>query len=148
MSRDEPAGFEFVDAVTSDVTFVARAPTLAALFERAAAALLSLEIDNPAAVRDELRTSLRLEEPDLELLLLRFLNELIYLRDAQRLLVRSAALQISQGPTGAALHGELRGETIDPSRHFLAADVKAATAHQLAVKRRDGGWNARVTLDV
>ena len=148
MSRDELAGFEFVDAVTSDVTFVARAPTLPALFERAAAALLSLEIDNPAAVRDELRTSLRLEEPDLELLLLRFLNELIYLRDAQRLLVRTAALEISQGPPGAALQGELGGETIDPSRHFLAADVKAATAHQLAVKRRDGGWSARVTLDV
>jgi SHS2 domain-containing protein len=148
MSRDESAGFEFVDAVTSDVTFVARAPTLPALFDRAAAALLSLEVENPDAVRAELRTRVRLEEPDLELLLLRFLNELIYLRDARRLLVCTASLQISQERPWAALEGELGGETIDPARHFLATDVKAATAHQLAVKRQDGGWSAQVTLDV
>ena len=82
------------------------------------------------------------------MLLLRFLNELIYLRDAQRLLVCGASLEIFEGPSGAALEGELAGETIDVSRQLLAADVKAATAHQLAVKRRDGGWSAQVTLDV
>lgn len=148
MSKAEPAGFEFVDAVTSDVTFVAWAPSLPALFDRAAAALLSVEIDNPESVRSDRVQAISLEEPDLELLLLRFLNELIYLRDADRLLVRAAALEIRSGDQGACLEGELRGEPIDPARHSLATDVKAATPHQLAVKHQDGGWDARVTLDV
>jgi SHS2 domain-containing protein len=148
MSRAEPAGFEFIDAVTSDVSFVAWAPSLEQLFDRAAAALLSVEVENPDAVRAESCRKVRLEEPDVELLLLRFLNELVYLRDAERLLVRSAVLEISAGAAGASLSGELRGEPIDPLRHSMATDVKAATAHQLAVKRQEGGWRAQVTLDV
>jgi len=148
MSKDEPAGFEFIDAVTSDLTFVAWAPSLEALFDRAAAALLSAQIENPDAVRSGERRAVALEEPDLELLLLRFLNELVYLRDAQRLLVGRAELVIRERDSGASLSGELWGEPMDPARHLPAGEVKAATAHQLAVKREREGWSAQVTLDV
>jgi SHS2 domain-containing protein len=148
MSRAEGAGFEFLDEVTSDVTFLARGASLEELFAEAAAALLSVTLEEPQALGACERRPVRLAEPDLELLLLRFLNELIYLRDAEGLLLRAARLRIASDPGNAVLEGELEGERIDRSRHALAADVKAATAHALCVRRGPEGWSARVTLDV
>jgi SHS2 domain-containing protein len=148
MSKAEATGWEFVDAVTSDVAFVARGADLEQLFAAAADALLALTLDDPSTLRESERRALQLAEPDLELLLLRFLNELIYLRDAEQLLLRAAALRIASSGAGATLEGELAGERIDRARHRLGTDVKAATAHQLRVSSELQGWSARVTLDV
>ena len=112
MSRAEGAGYELVDEVTSDVTFVARGATLEELFSQAAAALLSVTLEQPEVLQARERRAVRLAEPDLELLLLRFLNELIYLRDAESLLLRAARLRIASEPGNAVLEGELEGEQI------------------------------------
>jgi SHS2 domain-containing protein len=146
MSRAEPP-FEFVDAVTSDLSFVTRGSTLDEVFASSAEALLSATIEEPDTVRDRERRSIALAEPDLELLLLRFLNELIYLRDAEELLLRVLSLHVS-ADGGARLEAELGGERIDRERHVLASDVKAATAHELRVAREGSRWVATVTLDV
>lgn len=140
-------GFEFVEGATGDLAFEARADSLPALFAAAAEALLSATVSNPDAVEARRREPLRLAEPDLELLLLRFLNELIFLRDARGLLLRAGSLAV-QLEGEARLEGELAGEPIDRARHRLEADVKAATAHRLRVGREGGGWRASVTLDV
>ena len=140
--------FEFVEGATSDVSFEARGETLPALFAAAADALLAATLANPEAVAAKHAEPIALSEPDLELLLLRFLNELVFLRDARGLLLRPRRLAI-EAPGEAHLHGELAGEPIDRARHRLEGDVKAATAHGLAVVREPGGgWRATVTLDV
>ncbi len=142
------ADFEFVEDVTSDLSFVARGETLPAVFSAAAAALLDATMEEPETLGEAERRQLELVEPDLELLLLRFLNELVYLRDAEALLLRPRALRVEEAPGSAWLTAELAGERIDPTRHRLAADVKAATAHGLALARAEGGYRATVTLDV
>jgi SHS2 domain-containing protein len=139
--------FEFVDAVTSDLSFVAHGATLEELFRAAAEALLAATVENPESVGVTERRTLALVEPDLELLLLRFLNELVYLRDAEALLLRPDELEISRDDE-AHLEAELAGERIEPGRHRLAAEVKAATAHELRVEPDGDGWRASVTLDV
>jgi SHS2 domain-containing protein len=139
--------FEFVDAVTSDLAFVARGATPGEAFAAAAQALLAATVEDPASVAEREVRRIQLAEPDLDLLLLRFLNELVYLRDAELLLLRPRAVQVSV-ESEARLEAELAGERIDPSRHRLAADVKAATAHGLSVAHEPRGWEARVTLDV
>jgi SHS2 domain-containing protein len=139
--------FEFVDAVTSDLAFVARGATLDAVFAAAAQALLAASVEDPARVEERESRSIELAEPDLELLLLRFLNELVYLKDAELLLLRPRTLHVSLDG-GARLAANLAGERISPERHHLASDVKAATAHGLSVARAAEGWEARVTLDV
>jgi SHS2 domain-containing protein len=139
--------FAFVEGATGDLAFEARGESLEALFAAAAEALLSATVSNPEAVETRRREPVELAEPDLELLLLRFLNELIFLRDARGLLLRAGSLRI--GIDGEARRaGELAGEPIDRARHRLEADVKAATAHGLRVAREAGGWRASVTLDV
>ena len=139
--------FEFVEGATSDISFVAHGDTLEALFCAAAEALLSATLANPADVAPRERERVRLREPDLELLLLSFLNELVFLRDARGLLLHAGPLRIEQAGE-AELEGELSGERIDRARHRLEAEVKAATAHGLSVARDAAGWRASVTLDV
>lgn len=139
--------FEFIEGATSDITFEARGETLPALFAAAAEALLAATLANPEDVGERRHEAVSLVEPDLELLLLRFLNELVFLRDARGLLLRARRLAIEQDGE-ARLDGELAGEPIDRERHRLESDVKAATAHGLAVVQEAGGWRATVTLDV
>jgi SHS2 domain-containing protein len=143
--------FEFVDRVTSDLFFVARGATLGDLFTAAAQALLAATVEDPASVEARVRRAVRLEEPDLELLLLRFLNELVYLRDAERLLLRPERVCVRANEV-AHVEAELEGETIDAERHHLEPEIKAATAHGLRIARVTAGgavaWEANVTLDV
>jgi len=141
------AHFEFVEGATSDLAFVAHAPTLDDLFAAASEALLAASVENPDAVASSEQQTLALEEPDLELLLLRFLNELVFLRDARGLLLRARHVRVSAG-SPAHLEASLEGEPLDPGRHVLAADVKAATAHGLRVEREGEGFRASVTVDV
>ena len=139
--------FEFVEGPTADLSFVARGATPAEAFRAAAAAFLAATVDAPESVEDHVTRSLSLEEPDLELLLLRFLNELVFLRDAHELLLRAGRLRVEEGPP-ARLEATLVGERIDRARHGLRSDVKAATAHGLRVSEQDGRWEAHATLDV
>jgi len=141
------AGYEFVEGATSDLAFVAQAATLDALFAMASEALLAATVEDPSGVAPSERRTVSLTEPDLELLLLRFLNELVWLRDAKGLLLRAESVHVTrQGD--AQLEATLVGEPLSRTRHVLAADVKAATAHALRIEGRPEGFEARVTLDV
>lgn len=140
--------FEFLEDVTSDVSFVARADTLPGVFAAAAAALLHLTVEEPEALAEVAVRRLELSEPDAELLLLRFLNELVYLRDAEELLLRPRELRIEEASGEVRLTAELVGEPFDPARHRPASEVKAATAHGLSLAPNGRGFRATVTLDV
>jgi SHS2 domain-containing protein len=143
----DAGAFEFVEGPSGDLSFVARGPTLEAVFAAAAEAFLAATLEEAASVEVRERRELALEEPDLELLLLRFVNQLVFLRDAAELLVRPERLRLTHDGV-ARLEATLAGERIDPRRHVLRSDVKAATAHGLRVAESAGGWEARLTLDV
>jgi len=147
MSGFGPETFEFVEGATGDLAFVARGPTLEAVFAAAAEALLAATVEDPERVGGGVRRPVSLAEPELDLLLLRWLDELIWLRDAEQLLARAARLGVRREGEAWRLDGELEGEPIGPA-HRLRSDVKAATAHGLWVGRTGTGWEARVTLDV
>ena len=56
---------------------------------------------------------------------------------------------IPMNPAAARLgQADTFGEGWDAARHKPAAEVKAATAHQLVLRRCHGRWEARATLDV
>jgi SHS2 domain-containing protein len=140
--------FEFVEGVTSDLTFVARGATLTDLFRAASEALLAASVADPARVELRERHPIALEEPDCELLLLRFLSELIFLRDARKLLLRAGELTVTSAGAVARVAGVLCGERFDAARHRLTHDVKAVTAYDLGIARDATGYQVRVTLDV
>ena len=140
--------FEFVEGATGDLSFVARGATLEAAFSGAGQAFLAATVEDPAEVRSSVTRHAALSASTPDLLLLRFLNELIYLRDAEGLLLRAHRIRTTQDADGARLEAELVGEPWSRERHVPANEVKAATAHGLTLQRVDGGWEARATLDV
>jgi SHS2 domain-containing protein len=139
--------FEFVEGATSDLAFVAQGPTVGATFAAAGQAFLAATVEQPETVERRERRSIELEEPDLELLLVRFLNELVYLLDAEELLLHPEDVEIVWN-SSVRLRADLVGERIDRRRHALASDVKAATAHGLRVAKTTDGWTATATFDV
>ncbi len=140
-------GFEFVEGPTGDLSFVARGRSLEAVFAAAAEALLAVTVEDPREVEAVESRALALDEPDVELLLLRFLNELVWLRDAEELLLRVDDIEVTAGPP-AKLRVALVGQRVDPAVHGLRSDVKAATAHGLRVVRTPAGFEGRATFDV
>lgn len=140
--------FEFVEGATSDLAFVARGATEEEALVAASEALLAATLEDPTTVADDVSRRVELEEADLDLLLLRLLNELVYLRDAEGLLLRARRVNLVQGPEAIRLEAELAGEHVDRARHHLTTEVKAATAHGLSLEPSDDGWQARATLDV
>ncbi len=145
------ASWELVEGATSDIAFVAYGADLGAAFVAASEALLAVTVADPSAVRARERRAVELTEPDLELLLLSFLNELVFLRDAHGLLLRGGELEVTPpGPAGgeARLAGFLLGEPVEPGRQALVGLFKAVTAHGLRVEPHADGWRVQVTLDV
>ena len=136
------------DVAIADVAFEAWGPTLEELFVAAADATANTMAENLEAIEDRERRPIRLEEGSADLLLYRLLEELIYFKDAERLLLRVPAVSIRTRDGALFLEAEARGEPLDPLRHRLQADVKAVTLHRLRVEKTAGGWEASVVLDI
>jgi len=138
------------DGVTSDVTFRAWGQDLDELFSAAAEATASAMVEDAATTVAALRTvPVRAEASGLDLLLLRFLEELIFEKDARGLILRAREVRVDgDDAQGWTLQATLVGEPIDPARHALAGDVKAVTLYGLRVERDGAVWRAQVTLDV
>ena len=136
------------DIATADVAFEAWGETRAELFEASAAALLRTMTEEPDEVERRTTLPICLEHGELDLLLFALLNELVYYKDARRLLMHLDEARIDGGDGAYFLTALGAGEEIDPTRHKLLVDVKAATLHRLRVVREGSLWRATVVLDV
>jgi len=136
------------DVGTADIAFEATGRDLPELFRDAADATTNVMIDNLDAIepREKRQIELSNEKPDM--LLFDLLQELIFLKDAQRLLVRVPDIQIAKNDEAYFLKAMAEGEPLDVERHHQRADVKAVTLHDFFVERTENGWRARVLLDI
>jgi SHS2 domain-containing protein len=136
------------EIATADVAFEARGVTLEETFLAAADATLNTMVEEIGTVAPLERRVFSLAADSLDLLLLELLQELVYHKDADRLLLRVRDLRIEEAGSGYRLRADAYGETIDPGKHPLLADVKAVTLHRLSVEKTLSGWRAVVVLDV
>lgn len=118
-------------------------PTLADAFAQAALALTATIVD-PWTVESRESVDIQCEAPDTELLLVAWLNELIYEMSSRRMLFGRFDVQIE----GDRLHARVWGEPVDRVRHRPAVEVKGATCTALRVARDDGCWLAQTVVDV
>ncbi|MBN1834712.1 MAG: archease [Spirochaetales bacterium] len=154
------------DLSAADVAFRAEGGTLAELFAAAWEATLGVMIDltaasgdtlaPPAVLRRRARRRIRLQEPEPDRLLHAFLEEQLYFKDAEGLLLRLMSCRVERRGGGrgtqGAEHWRVRavaaGERADPTRHRLGTDVKAVTWHRFTLRREGETWRATVILDV
>jgi SHS2 domain-containing protein len=136
-------GYELVDH-TADIGVRLWGPTAEEVFEQAALALFSLVCD-PLHVGSLETVEIELEAEAMDLLLAAWLNELLYVFEARRLVLTQFDIDEL---TERTLRARVTGEPLDTTRHVMCGGVKAATLHELTLEKRDGGWEGFVLLDV
>jgi tRNA nucleotidyltransferase (CCA-adding enzyme) len=118
-------------------------PTVVQAFEQAALALTAVVTNAEVAPSTEVVVSC--DAPDLELLLVQWLNAIIYEMAVRNMLFGKFAVRIA----GTHLDGTLWGEAVDVARHGPACEPKGATYTALRVARNaDGIWSAGCIVDV
>jgi protein archease len=142
-------GYEFLpDLAIADIAFRASGKSLEELFSSAADALLNVMIENLDQIEPREERSVQLKNSDLDMLLFDTLQELIYYKDTERLLLRLGPMQIRELDQVFQLKAQARGEVLNSDRHHQRADVKAVTLYRFNVTRKAGGWEATVVLDI
>ncbi len=120
------------------------APTLAGAFEQAALAMTAVMVD-PGAVNAREAVELECEASNPELLLVDWLNALIFEMATRKMLFARFAVEID----GGHLHATAWGEPIDVARHEPAVEIKGATYTALRVYHDDqGNWVTETVIDV
>ncbi|MCZ7662401.1 MAG: archease [Thermoleophilia bacterium] len=140
--------YEFLeDVATADIAFEAWGSDLEEAFSAASEATLNVMVEEPGAVRPLETREIHLEAEAVDVLLLDLLQELVYYKDAEQLMLRVDDLEVTGGPP-FRLDALARGEHLDPERHRPRVDVKAVTLHRFRVEKTDRGWRASVILDI
>lgn len=127
----------------ADMGVLGIGPTPAAAFEQAALAMTAIVTEAPIAPRKAI--TIDCQAPDLELLLVDWLNALIYEMATRRLLFGEFSVRIQD----RSLHAVARGEPVDRTKHQPAVEVKGATMTEVDVHKDPAGmWRARCIVDV
>jgi len=118
--------------------------TRAEAFEQTAVAMTAA-ITDPALVRLLTHVEIICQDDDEELLLIDWLNALVYEMAIRRMLFGRFSVRLD----GRSLTGIAEGEPIDVRRHRPAVEVKGATLTELKVAQlADGSWLAQCVVDV
>ncbi len=139
---EAPVEYELLEH-TADLGIAVTGRDWADLLARCAMALADLQYDL-APVEKRLHRDVQLSVTEGETLLVRWLNELIGLREVEDFLWKEVEVDLSE----TRLRARLNGEIFDASRHVPRSGLKAATYHQLRVEEVSEGLRARVILDV
>ena len=137
---------DFVDH-TSEVTVRARAPTFGELLEEMARAFVELVPEHLRGHPSEQWRELRFEGSDRAGVLVRWLNELVYLADADLWIPDDLQVTVERAPPDSdslSVHVRARGREL--AEPFVL--VKAATLHGASVRDENGGCSGEVTLDI
>ncbi len=149
MSSDR--GFKFGEH-TADVLIEAWAPTLEGLLEEMAKAMFEVMTDT-SKVEPRDKVSIEVCGFDLENLLYRWLEELLYYHDSQNLvfskfIIKKVFEREVDGEKEICIEGEAWGEPFDRSKHEPRTVVKAVTYAQMKVWRDGDTWRATTVLDI
>jgi len=146
---------------TADVLFLAEAETLPELFEQCAIAVEETQVDAENFEPKE-KVIITGENKKIDLLLFDFLDDLLMYKDSELLIFSKFDIKIDEkvvageecgednceGKTTYNLTCTAYGEKIDHEKHDRKVDVKAITMHMFEVKKVEGGWKAKILLDI
>ena len=136
------------DIAIADACFDLFGNSLEELFHAGFLALMETSVE-VHTIKEIIEKTIKLEHRNLEQLLFEFLEELIYLKDAELLIFKRCAISINQNPDNSSynLSAILKGQEINEDVSTLT-DVKAITLYQFYIRQKGNGWEARVTFDL
>lgn len=129
----------------SDIGVRGVGPTLEEAFEQAGVALCGVVTD-PARVAPRTPVEVACEAPDAELLLMDWLNALVFEMATRHMLFSRFEVRLEGD---GHLRARAWGERTDVAKHHPAVEVKGATPTNLEVRGVPGGeWTAQCVVDV
>jgi len=142
----EHSGYEILEH-TADKGVRAWGRTLEEVFENAARGMYRLVID-PVGKTTDVSIPICVEalDPlDHSDLLAKWLRELIYLTDVQKVVFTDFTVH---RVTETGVEGEARGIVVEDNSMLDGAPVKAVTYHRLRMEQTPQGWEAEFYVDV
>ncbi|MGC9966971.1 MAG: archease [Syntrophobacteraceae bacterium] len=141
--------FEFLDEIaTADVAFEAWGQSIEEMFISAAEATMNVMVANLEKIERREKREIAIRSEAIDMLLFNLLQEVIFFKDAEQLLLRIEEADIGYEDGLYFLEATGWGEQIDSGRHELIVDVKAVTLHMFKVEQTPRGWEALVILDI
>ncbi|MCK4904917.1 archease [bacterium] len=137
---------------TADIGIFVEGKDLKDLFSTAAYAMFSQMFDLDKLEEKETKR-IKLEAENLEDLLIRWLNELLFLSDSgyifKQFNIENLQTRPNNGGQATFLSASVNGEKIDFRKKPFKQQIKAATYHQLEIKKADSGnLQATIIFDV
>ena len=136
-------GFEIIDH-TADVAIAAYGADLKKAFTNAAFGMFSIMTDidkvNETVMRD-----VEVTADEMKVLLVSWLNELLFICEVEKFLFKKFdILELD----GTRIVAKCYGEKIDPKRHRINTEIKAATYHMTQIEEKRDGVRIQVLFDI
>jgi SHS2 domain-containing protein len=135
------------DEAIADIAFKAWGKNLTDIFKEAAKAVYSL-LTNIDELTDELSFPIEIKAESTEKLLYKFLDEIIYLKDAELFFPKDVDVQINESENLYKLEATFYGCEFNFEHHQMGNDIKAITYHDFYLKRIDDMWECYVLIDI
>jgi len=117
--------------------------TLNELFKNVAIATFDTMVKR-SSITPKLKREIKIENKDPEKLLFDFIEELIYIKDAEYLIFKDFTIKIKDNKLKAVLEGD----KINHKKQILLTDVKAITLHKFSLKKLKNSYTATMILDI
>jgi len=139
--------FKITDIYTSaDVGLIVTGESLEELFIDSAMGLTEI-IVNSEGLEDDRTISLEINAENIEDLYFSWLSDIVYYKDAESFLLKRPILELFDAEK-SSLKAILHGDTIDPARHILKADIKGVTLYKLKIRKTGNIWRSEVVFDL
>ena len=137
------------DLTSADVAFQASGKTVEEMFASAGVALLGVMVRDPKKISPKIKYKIVKENSNIERLLFDFLDEIIFLKDAEQMFFSKFEIKITMfAEDKIKLNAIAYGEKINPKKHDTVIDAKAVTMHHFKVEKTEEGWRCQVVIDV
>jgi len=138
--------FIFLDH-TADAAIKAYGKDLNELFINSAVGMFSLMIDlKQVRGKRDFPFELQAEQP--EELLNKWLNELLYTFEIEKLIFKYFYVEICEKNNIYLLKGKARGEEFDPNKHIINAEIKMVTFHQMKIEKINDIYQTKIVFDL
>jgi SHS2 domain-containing protein len=128
---------------TADIAARIYGKTIPELFENAAFAMFDMAGDLKGLASKK-TINIKTKAPDRESLLIAWLNELLYAASSRRMLFSEFNVKLRDNE----LMGEATGAQLGADITRLRKEIKAATYHDLEIRRTNAGYEITVVFDV
>lgn len=139
--------FKIIDITTADIAILVYGKDIEDLFKNAALGMMNL-IVSPKKVKKKIKKEIKIEALDLESLMFNWLNEILFYFDAYFLIFSDFDIEISKiKDEKFILRAICYGDKISEKKYQIKENIKAATYHELEIKKNDV-WTAKIIFDI